>query len=89
MNAVRRSHRLGSRSLPHTGAVPAGAPPRSRRARGEARAGRAVDRAGREQEQMTDVATLEESRRVIEAAATQQPRAQPAPGPGTPTGGIR
>lgn len=97
VHAVRRSHRLNSRSLPHTVAVPAGPPPRSRRDRSEARAGRAARKAVRDQEQMTDVATVEESRRMIEAAAAQMaatlqdgireraaapgPRPQPAPHP--------
>ncbi|MGX1913626.1 MobF family relaxase [Streptomyces phaeochromogenes] len=104
VHAVRRSHRLGSRSLPHTVAVPAGPPPRSRRDRSEARAGRTVPKAGRDQEQMTDVATVEESRRMIEAAAAQMaaklqdgvreraaahgPRPQPAP-PRTQQPGIQ
>ena len=99
VNVVRRSHRLGSRSLPHAVAVPAGPPPRSRRDRGEARAGRAVLEAVRDQEQMTDVAAVEASRRVIEAAAAKMaaklhdgmreraaahgPRPQPAPAPAT------
>ncbi|WP_333745985.1 MobF family relaxase [Streptomyces sp. IBSBF 2950] len=104
-NAVRRSHRLNSRFLPHTVAVPAGPPPRSRRDRGEARAGRAVQRVGRGQEQMTDVAAVEESSRVIEAAAARMaaklqdgirdravahgPRPQPAPAPHTQQPGIQ
>lgn len=68
--AVRRLCRLGSRSLPHTGAVPAGPPPRSRRDRRDARAERS---ARREQEQTTDVATVEETRRAIEAMAAKPP----------------
>ncbi|MDV7220435.1 conjugal transfer protein TraA, partial [Streptomyces prunicolor] len=63
--AERRSRRLDSRSLPRAIAVPAGPLPRSRhdRAVGRRRAG------GREREQTTDVAAVEESRHLIEAAA--------------------
>jgi conjugative relaxase-like TrwC/TraI family protein len=103
VNAVRRSHRLGSRSLPHTAAVPAGPPPRSRRDRAEARAQRAIRREVRDQEQMTDVATVEENRRMIEAAAQMAAKLQdgireraaahgprqPAPAPPTQQPGVR
>ncbi|WP_105973698.1 MobF family relaxase [Streptomyces geranii] len=105
VNAVRRSHRLGSRSLPHTVAVAAGAPLRSMRDRGEARAQRAIRKEVRDQEQMTDLATMEESRRVIEAVAAQMaaklrdgmreraaahgPRLQPAPAPHTQQPGVQ
>ncbi|MGW1622703.1 MobF family relaxase, partial [Streptomyces sp. NPDC002172] len=98
VNAARRSHRLGSRSLPHTIAVPAGPPPRSRGDRG------AVRLAGWGLEQMTDVATVEGSRRVIEAAAqmaaklqdgireraaAHNPRPQAAPAPHTQQPGLQ
>ncbi|MEU9158125.1 MobF family relaxase [Streptomyces sp. NPDC048417] len=105
VHAVRRSHRLGSRSLPHSVSVPAASPPRSMRERAEPRAGHAVRVAGRDQEQMTDVAAVEESRRVIEAAvakmaaklqdgireraAVHGPRPQPSPPPRTQQPGIQ
>ncbi|MFI9586996.1 relaxase domain-containing protein [Streptomyces sp. NPDC052236] len=63
VHAERRSRRLGSRALPHTVAMPAGAPPRPRPERGEVR------KVGRGQEQATDVAAVEQTRLVIEAAA--------------------
>ncbi|WP_086706550.1 MobF family relaxase [Streptomyces antimycoticus] len=88
VHAVRRSRRLNSRSLPHT-VAPAGPPPRSRLDRSEARAARASKRAGPALD--TDVATVEETQRVIqtmaakiqdgiqERAAARGPRSQPAP----------
>ncbi|WP_026179404.1 MobF family relaxase [Streptomyces hokutonensis] len=102
VNAVRRSHRIGFRSLPHTVAVPAGPPPRSRRDRGEARTGGAIRTAGRDhQEQTTDIATVEEARRAIEAAAAKLrdgireravargPRPQPAPAASTQQSAVQ
>ncbi|MFD3932634.1 MobF family relaxase [Streptomyces sp. NPDC058614] len=91
VHAIRRSRRLGSRSRPHAVAVPVGPPPGSRRDRGEARAGHEVRAFDRDQGQATDVATVEATRQVIEAAAAKLrdgireraaahgPRAQPAP----------
>jgi hypothetical protein len=70
LHAVRRSRRLNSRPLPPA-VAPAGPPPRPlrhRRARG-AGAVRDVDHA---LELTTDVATLEDSRRLIEATAKLQ-----------------
>ncbi|MBO3682580.1 hypothetical protein [Streptomyces sp. NEAU-YJ-81] len=79
VHAVRRSRRLGSHSLPHTVTAPAGPPSRPRRDRGEAGVGRAVRKASG-QEQATDVATAEETRRVNGAAAKMAAKIQ---------GGIR
>ncbi|MFE4960525.1 MobF family relaxase [Streptomyces sp. NPDC056653] len=93
VQAVRRADRLGSWSLPHTVAVPAA--PTSR-----LRPDRADRKVGRDQEQATDVATVEHTRRVFEAAAKMAaklqdgareravahgPRPQPAPAASTPT----
>ncbi|MGW1736719.1 MobF family relaxase [Streptomyces sp. NPDC001999] len=62
VRAERRSRRLDSRPLPHSVAVPASPTPRLR-------PHRADRKAGRDQEQATDVATLDQTRRVLEAAA--------------------
>lgn len=92
VHAERRSRRLNSRSLPPT-AVPAGPPPRSGLARGRARAAGAGRTVGHVQEkQETDLAALEDSQHLIEAAAALlqggarqraaiAARAQPAPSP--------
>ncbi|MET8594773.1 conjugal transfer protein TraA, partial [Streptomyces sp. NPDC005078] len=89
----RRSRRLGSRSRPHTVAVPTAPTPRLR-------PDRADRNAGRDQEQATDVGTVEHTRRVFEAAAKMAaklqdgareravahgPRPHPAPAATTPT----
>ncbi|MDX3772077.1 MULTISPECIES: MobF family relaxase [unclassified Streptomyces] len=93
VHAARRADRLSSRSLPHTVALPA--VPTSR-----LRPDRADRKAGQDQEQATDVATVEHTRRVFEAAAKMAaklqdgareravahgPRPQPAPAAPTPT----
>ncbi|MET7636199.1 MobF family relaxase [Streptomyces sp. NPDC001773] len=93
VHAVRRSRRLGSRSRPHTVAVPTAPTPRLR-------PDRADRNAGRDQEQATDVGTVEHTRRVFEAAAKMAaklqdgareravahgPRPHPAPAATTPT----
>ncbi|MCX4530086.1 relaxase domain-containing protein [Streptomyces sp. NBC_00841] len=62
VHAVRRADRLSSRALPHTVALPAA--PTSR-----LRPDRADRKVGRDQEQATDVAAVEQTRRVFEAAA--------------------
>ncbi|MFE5098138.1 hypothetical protein ACFRCI_50015 [Streptomyces sp. NPDC056638] len=62
VRAERRSRRLGSRSLPHTVAVPGSSTL-------QLRPDRANRKAGRDQEQATDVATVDQTRRVLEAAA--------------------
>ncbi|MGW3747347.1 MobF family relaxase, partial [Streptomyces sp. NPDC005146] len=89
VHAVRRADRLSSRARPHTVAVPAA--PTSR-----LRPDRADRKTGQDQEQATDVATVEHTRRVFEAAAKLQdgaweravahgPRPQPAPTASMPT----
>ncbi|MFB7553737.1 relaxase domain-containing protein [Streptomyces sp. NPDC056154] len=65
VQAVRRADRLGSRTRPHTVAVPA--IPRSR-----PRPTRTDRKAGRVPEQATDVAAVEQTRRTLEAAAKLQ-----------------
>ncbi|MFE4654374.1 MobF family relaxase [Streptomyces sp. NPDC056707] len=92
VHAVRRADRLSSRARPHSVAVPAA--PTSR-----LRPDRADRKTGRDQEQATDVATVEHTRRVFEAAAKMAaklqdgareravahgPRPQPAPAAPTP-----
>ncbi|MER7810372.1 MobF family relaxase [Streptomyces sp900116325] len=87
VHAVRRADRLSSRARPHTVAVPAAPPSRLR-------PDHADRKSGRDQEQATDVATVEQTRRVFEAAAkmaaklqdgardravAHSPRPQPAP----------
>ncbi|MFJ5900855.1 hypothetical protein ACIQFZ_36830 [Streptomyces sp. NPDC093064] len=90
---MRRSDRLDSRSRPYTVAVPAVPGPRPRPSRTERKASRG-------QEQTTDVATVEQTRRTFEAAATKMaaklqdgirdravahgPRPQPAPATAPP-----
>ncbi|MFE5669229.1 MobF family relaxase [Streptomyces niveus] len=64
VNAARRSRRLGSRTLPHTAAVPATPAPRRRPDRTDRKA-------GRDQEQATDVLTVEQTRQFALAAATR------------------
>ncbi|MGW7594266.1 MobF family relaxase, partial [Streptomyces rubiginosohelvolus] len=88
VHAIRRSRRLNSRFLPHT-VAPVGPLPRSRLDRSEARAARPAKRAGPVLD--TDVATVEETQRVIqtmaakiqdgirERTAARGPRSQPAP----------
>ncbi|WP_254707188.1 MobF family relaxase [Streptomyces lunaelactis] len=92
--AVRRADRLGSRTQPHTVAVPAA--PRSR-----LRPSRPDRKASRGLEQTTDVATVEQTRRTFEAAAAKMaaklqdgvrdravahdPRPQPAPAKAPPS----
>ncbi|QPI62322.1 relaxase domain-containing protein [Streptomyces malaysiensis subsp. malaysiensis] len=88
VHAVRRSRRLNSRSLPHA-VAPVGPLPRSRLDRSEARAARAAKRVGPALD--TDVATVEETQRVIqtmaakiqdgirERTAARGSRSQPAP----------
>ncbi|WP_234433091.1 MobF family relaxase [Streptomyces sp. NRRL S-1824] len=92
VHAVRRADRLSSRARAHAVAVPAA--PTSR-----LRPDRADRKAGRDQEQATDVATVEHTRRVFEAAAKMAaklqdgareravahgPRPQPTPAAPTP-----
>jgi conjugative relaxase-like TrwC/TraI family protein len=87
VQAERRSRRLNSRSLPPT-VTPAGPPPRSGLDRG--RAAGAGRETGQLLEQETDLAALEDSQHLIEAAAALlkggarqraalEARAQPAP----------
>ncbi|MET4922970.1 MobF family relaxase, partial [Streptomyces sp. PSRA5] len=64
VNAARRSRRLGSRTLPHTVTVPATPAPRRRPDRTDRKA-------GRDQEQATDVLTMEHTRQFALAAATR------------------
>ncbi|MFE4960908.1 MobF family relaxase [Streptomyces sp. NPDC056653] len=93
VHAARRADRLSSRARPHTVAVPA-APTSS------LRPDRADRKADQDQEQATDVATVEHTRRVFEAAAkmaaklqdgareravAHSPRPQPAPTASMPT----
>ncbi|MFE7216118.1 hypothetical protein ACFU93_40860 [Streptomyces sp. NPDC057611] len=73
LRAVRRSRRLGSRSLPHTIAVPAASTSRLR-------PGRADRKAGRDQEQATDVTTVEQTQRAFEAAAKMAASSRTASG---------
>ncbi|MGP3635332.1 MobF family relaxase [Streptomyces sp. 24-1644] len=86
VHAVRRSDRLGSRARPHTVAV-------SGASRSRLRSSRPDRKAGRSQEQGTDVAALEQTRATIEAAAKMAAKLQdgvreraavlrPAPQPG-------
>ncbi|MEU2408559.1 hypothetical protein ABZ943_10155 [Streptomyces rubiginosohelvolus] len=88
VHAVRRSERLGSRVRPHTVAVPGAS-------RSGPRLSRTDRKAGRAQEQGTDVAALEQTRATIEAAAKLQdgvreraaalhPAPHPAPAPSPP-----
>ncbi|WUX65380.1 relaxase domain-containing protein (plasmid) [Streptomyces sp. NBC_01431] len=70
IHAARRSDRLGSRSRPHTVAVPAAAPrPRTRPTRMDRKVGHVP-------EQTTDVATVEQTRRTFEAAAKMAAKLQ-------------
>ncbi|OKK12259.1 conjugal transfer protein TraA [Streptomyces sp. CB00455] len=69
VHATRRSDRLGSRTRPHTVAVPDAARSRSRPSRTDRKAGRG-------QEQGTDVAALEQTRATIEAAAKMAAKLQ-------------
>ncbi|MFF1847128.1 MobF family relaxase [Streptomyces sp. NPDC058217] len=94
VHAARRADRLSSRARPHTVAVPAA--PTSR-----LRPDRADRKADRDQEQATDVATVEHTRRGFEAAAAKMaaklqdgareraiahgPRPQPTPAATTPS----
>ncbi|MFD3821869.1 MobF family relaxase, partial [Streptomyces sp. NPDC058625] len=64
VHAVRRADRLGSRSRPHTVAVPAA--PRSR-----LQQSRTDRKAGRVPEQATDVAAMDQTRATFEAAAAK------------------
>ncbi|NJP53554.1 relaxase domain-containing protein [Streptomyces sp. SBST2-5] len=84
VQAVRRADRLGSRARPHTVAVPAAPKSRPRLVRPDRKAGHVP-------EQKTDIATMEQTRRTLEAAVaklqdgmreravTHGPRPQPAP----------
>jgi hypothetical protein len=89
VHAVRRADRLGSRSRPHAAAVPAAPGSRPRPTRTDRKAGRS-------QEQATDVATVEQNRRTFEAAAKMAAKLQegardravahgPRPQPNPPT----
>ncbi|MEV0889391.1 MobF family relaxase [Streptomyces microflavus] len=69
VHATRRSDRLGSRTRPHTVAVPDAA-------RSRLRSSRPDRKAGRGQEQGTDVAALEQTRATIEAAAKMAAKLQ-------------
>ncbi|MFD3779773.1 MobF family relaxase [Streptomyces sp. NPDC058612] len=69
VHAVRRSDRLGSRARPHTVAV-------SGASRSRPRPSRPDRKAGRGQEQGTDVAALEQTRATIEAAAKMAAKLQ-------------
>ncbi|GED90127.1 MobF family relaxase [Streptomyces sp. 6-11-2] len=102
VHAVRRAHRLGSRTRPHPVAAPAAPRPRPRPFRSDRKASRG-------QEQTADVATVEQTRRTFEAAAAKMaaklqdgireravahgPRPQPtpatAPPPHTPRPGAQ
>lgn len=62
IHAVRRADRLGSRSRPHTVAVPAAS-------RSRLRSPRTDRKAGRVPEQATDVAAMDQTRATFEAAA--------------------
>ncbi|MEU9471304.1 MobF family relaxase [Streptomyces avermitilis] len=64
VRAVRRADRLGSRSRPHTVAVPAAQRSRLRPTRTDRKAGRVP-------EQATDVAAMDQTRRTFEAAAAK------------------
>ncbi|MGW3638576.1 MobF family relaxase [Streptomyces sp. NPDC005143] len=92
VHAGRRADRLSSRARPHTVGVPTAPTPRLR-------PDRADRNAGQDQEQATDVATVEQTRRVFEAAAKMAaklqdgareraiahgPRSQPTPTASTP-----
>ncbi|MEV8204244.1 MobF family relaxase [Streptomyces sp. NPDC079189] len=93
VHVVRRADRLTSRARPHTVTVPAASTSRLR-------PDRADRKAGWDQEQATDVVTVEQTRRVFEAAAKMAaklqdgareravahgPRPQPTPTAPTPT----
>ncbi|MEU7649206.1 MobF family relaxase [Streptomyces huasconensis] len=71
VHAVRRSERLGSRTRPHTVAVPGASRSGPRLSRTDRKAGRAQER-----QQGTDVAALEQTRATIEAAAQMAVRLQ-------------
>jgi hypothetical protein len=69
LHAVRRSNRLGSRPRPHTVAAPAAPNSRPRRPRTDRKTSRG-------QEQTTDLATVEQTRRTFEAAAAMAAKLQ-------------
>ncbi|MCX4970775.1 relaxase domain-containing protein [Streptomyces sp. NBC_00654] len=70
VHAVRRSERLGSRTRPHTVAVPGASRSGPRLSRTDRKAGRAQEQQG------TDVAALEQTRATIEAVAKMAVRLQ-------------
>lgn len=72
IHAMRRSERLGSRTRPHTVAVPAASRSGPRLSRTDRKAGRAQE----QQQQETDVAVLEQTRATIEAVAKMAAKLQ-------------